>query len=235
LGKRPIPEHGLAINVLFRNQAPRTAVIRLIPVIAHDEVVMLLDECIRVSPRESSVIGGQVRLFNQLIIYEELTLVVDPDGLARQTNDPLNEGLGRIIRKPEDYNVVALNRVKTIDELVNEYPLIVLEPRQHRSTFDLDWLHDEDDDQDGGNRGKDYVAGKGLGFGPQRSLTCGFFRIDNFDVLIVFGTNSRVIPDYLLSFHCTRLRRRCHAAANYSQIFSLLGRGTGVKSHDLGR
>src|SRR5215467_3047549 len=159
LGQRPIPEHRLAIDVFFRNQTPRTAVIRLIPVIAHVEVIMRLDERIRVGPREASVIGGQVWLFNRLIVYVELTLIVDSYGLARQANNALDERLGRIIRKPEDYNVVALDRVKIIDELVYEYPLIVLESRKHRSTFDFDGLHDEDDDQDGGNCCEDYVTG----------------------------------------------------------------------------
>src|SRR5262249_45809746 len=86
LGQWPVPEHRLAIDVLFGNQAPGTTVIGLISVVAHDKIVMGLDEGIGVSPWEASVVRGQVRLVNRLIVYEELALVINPDGLARQAN-----------------------------------------------------------------------------------------------------------------------------------------------------
>src|SRR5262245_49306814 len=119
---------------------------------------MRFNQRVGIGPRVASMVGGQIWLFDWLTVYEKLALVVDPYGLAGQANNALDERLGRIIRKPEHNYVAALDWVKVIDELVYEYPLVVLEPREHRRPFNLDRLNDKHDYQDGGDSGKDYIS-----------------------------------------------------------------------------
>src|SRR5205085_8719766 len=71
-----------------------------------------------------------------------------------------------------------------IDQLVDEDALAVVQTRQHRSAFDLNGLHDEDDEQDHKEHSEDQIAHKQPRLGPKMAARF-YLEALHFDVAVV--------------------------------------------------
>ena len=114
------------------------------------------------------VSGIQVSFSQRSTIDQNLPLF-DPNNISRKADNPLNEGLGGILGVPENNDVPSLDVREVVYEAVNEYALLVYYSRQHAGAFHFDRLHHEQDNQYGGDDGKEDVPGPTLQFSEQLS------------------------------------------------------------------
>src|SRR5205823_6232306 len=93
--QRPVAEHGFAVDIFFRHQPPRAAVVRHVAVVAHDEVIMLLDVLpvfAHAGPavaRRLVALWREVRLVERHAVDRHATERVYINALARQPDDAL--------------------------------------------------------------------------------------------------------------------------------------------------
>src|SRR5215831_19269914 len=74
--------------------------------------------------------------------------------LIRQRDDTLDERLAPVQRIPKDHDVAPLNRLESVDKLIDEDTLLVRKQRRHAGAFDFDRLikkHNDDKRQTDGN------------------------------------------------------------------------------------
>ena len=86
------------------------------------------------------------------------------DLVARNSHHPLDEGLAVVSGIPEDDYVTPVNVCKTVDEPIHEYAFLVHQLGLHACAFNLHRLYDEDDNEDGRGKGKDYIPKPGSKF-----------------------------------------------------------------------
>ena len=158
---RPVNHHCFALDVAARQKAPVAAVLRVVAVVPHDEVLVT-----RNGHRTVALADVDRRHFRSLgagrqemdvRFVERLTVDVDLlgsqlDGIAGQADDSLDEVTLRLVRILEDDNVTALDVTNRHDRAIEagrrpEYELVdeqVVADEQvvlHRSGGDLERLH----------------------------------------------------------------------------------------------
>ncbi len=158
---RPVNHHGFAFDVAARQVAPVAAVLRIVAVVPHDEVLVTWNGHRTVALSDvdrrhfRSLGAGRQEMHVRFV--ERLTVDVDLlgsqlDGIAGQADDSLDEvtlGLDRIL---EDDNVTPLDVTNGHDRAIEagrrpEYELVdeqVVADEQvvlHRSCGDLERLH----------------------------------------------------------------------------------------------
>ena len=82
---------------------------------------------------------------------------VDANVVASQTDYSLNETFRGVTWITKDDDISARDRLDSIDELINEDPLLVLERRHHGGAFDLHGLVQEDNDEARDSQGDNQI------------------------------------------------------------------------------
>ena len=83
-----------------------------------------------------------------LAVHPDLA-VVDAETSPGKRNHALDVALFRVARIVEDHHIAAIDGGDVVDELVDEEPVVIFEPRQHAGAFDAHRLVEKQDDQDG--------------------------------------------------------------------------------------
>src|ERR1039458_785983 len=132
---RPIPEHGLAIDVALVNGAKVAAVVRHGAMIAQHKVAVRRNDHFAIGA-SVGIIGGHVVLVERFAIDVDLP-VFDADVISRHANYALDVALGGIAGVAEHHDVASLDWLPAIDELVDEDPFLVFKARHHAGAFDF--------------------------------------------------------------------------------------------------
>src|SRR5271155_5498590 len=143
---RPIGENGFAVDELARDGAEDARIIRAVAVVAHDEKTVRGKRERRVA-RAIEIICRDVRLHQLLAIHIE-TPGANFDRVSRQAHHPLDEGFRAVERIPEDDYIAALDRLKSVHELIDENALLIAQERRHAGAFDFYRLIKKDDDDE---------------------------------------------------------------------------------------
>src|ERR1700691_744805 len=107
------------------------------------------------------------------------------NGFARQSHHALDERLRAVQRIPEHNHVSALDRLKTVDKLVDEDALLIRQERIHAGPFNLYRLIEKNHDDDCQAQGHGKVTGPAAQLAPQWRKW-GFFRRSRRTELSVF-------------------------------------------------
>src|SRR6188474_3284675 len=73
----------------------------------------------------------------------------DRNNISWHTKHPLDERLAGILRIPENNDVATVDLLKVVDKLIDEDPFLIEQLRLHARAFDLHWLVQENDHQEG--------------------------------------------------------------------------------------
>src|SRR5262249_12536609 len=92
------------------------------------------------------VFGRDVWLRQQNPVYIYLP-ITDANAVSWNSNHPLDVALARIERIMKDDDVTPLDGFKLVYKLVDKYSFLILQPRKHAGTFNLDGLIQKDDDE----------------------------------------------------------------------------------------
>ena len=132
--------------------------------------------------------------------------------VARQPDHSLDIRLVRVQREPEHDNVALSNLLEAIDELVDEDPLLVMQPRHHACSLDLDRLIQEDDDNDRDRNRDDDVSSPDLDIEPERARRVrGFPRVRG-----IFLTRGLRGNPVVVQMHLSDWERAVRQAPSYS-------------------
>lgn len=153
---RPVRKDGAAIDESALDGTEHARVVGADTVVAHNEVTIPWNAN---GPEvaEVFVLRGYVRFLNGAAVHVNDALA-DFDFLARQTDDPFDEGLRAVEGIPENDDVTALDGLEAIDKLVDEDALLVREKRGHAGAFDFHGLIEKNDDDKGEPNGDEKVA-----------------------------------------------------------------------------
>src|SRR6185503_6521986 len=107
-GQRPVAKERLAVDVLLGHETPDSRIAGVVPIIAHDEVVILLNVRGRHRAVRQVQAGVEVRLRDLAAVYSN-NAFDDLDAVARKPDYSLDVTLRWIVRKPENYDVAAID------------------------------------------------------------------------------------------------------------------------------
>ena len=140
--------------------------------------------------REARVsLGVNVRLIERCVVDEDFS-ITEHNSLTWQPDDALDITFRRVVGEPEDDDVAACElRDAVVDQLVDENPFAVMQVRLHRSAFDLNRLHDEDDQKRGEHQSKQQVARKQTRFRPE-AMARDIARLLYLYIFVIFGCDS---------------------------------------------
>lgn len=187
--RAPVSEERFAVNILFGNQAPVPRIGRVIPVVAHDEVVVLVD-LLRSRALQCLIVLEVEIIFPQLLSIDKDATVSHLDGFIGQPYDALHIALIRIVGKPEHDNIAAfeMSPADTLDlvinELVDQQSLAVVQLRKHRRAFDHNGLHSKHTEQDKNNDDQKDVSDQPQAFCPD-TLARFASKMDDLYITIV--------------------------------------------------
>src|ERR1700687_663145 len=109
-------------------------------------------------------IGTSVGIVARHIVFvESFSVDVDlpvhnADSVSRNSNNALDVAFRGVARVAEYNNVAALDRLPTIDELVDEDALLIFEAGHHADAFNLHWLIEKDNDERGDGERHQQIA-----------------------------------------------------------------------------
>src|SRR5215510_3886938 len=149
--KRPPPHLDLADDVFLRHRSPVTAVGAVVAVIAHDEVVALLNDL-----RTPVVVAAE--FLRDVVVLQRDAVDVDmpvhdPDRVALFGDHALDEHLLGVQRVVEHHDVAGTRIANLVDELVDDQAVVIFERRRHAEAVDAGHLEAERDDQRRVDRG----------------------------------------------------------------------------------
>src|SRR5690242_6367080 len=78
--------------------------------------------------------------------------IIDGQSFAGQTDNSLNQEFTRLARITNHHDIASLRLMQAVGQFVNDEVFIVMEIWLHRSTFDVEWLEDEESNRN--NNGK---------------------------------------------------------------------------------
>src|SRR5260370_4602851 len=117
---RPIPEHGLAVNIALIHRTEVPAVVRHRAMIAQNEIAFRRHDRLRIGPR-AGVSGWNVILIQRLAIHINLP-AVDSDPDPASTSHALPVPLRGTPRITDHYVIPARNRPNAQQDLHHEVP-----------------------------------------------------------------------------------------------------------------
>lgn len=167
VGPGPVDDKGLPLNRLFGNKPPKSAVITVVPVISHDEVMFFRNG----NGTEAIAIAGVVTLHAPAGVITVLVIersavhinsaVNDLDLVARQADNTFDEILALIHRVDKDNHVIPVGLVDRdegvagkghfypVDEFVYKNVVPDKEGGFHGPGGDLECLNHEGSDEQG--------------------------------------------------------------------------------------
>jgi ferritin len=143
--QRPPPQLHLADDVALRHEPPVAAVGAVVPVVAHHEVVAFLHH-LRAPVVVPAVLGRHVVVLERDVLHVH-SPVHDLYLLALFRDHPLDERLVRVDRVVEHHDVASARVAQSIDELVDDQPVLVFERGRHALAFDTRHLEAERHDE----------------------------------------------------------------------------------------
>src|SRR6516225_9300186 len=154
---RPVGKNGASVNVLARDSAKNSGVVGADAMIAHHEVAAPRN-CGSGVIADVRILRRNIRLGNLLPIDVD-DAATNLDLLSRQGDDTFDKRLGAVQGIPEHYNIAAIDRLKAINEFIDEDALLVREERRHAGAFHLHRLIQKHDDYEGETDSDQQVAG----------------------------------------------------------------------------
>ena len=100
----------------------------------------------------------EIGLVQFLIVHVD-GAAADFNDIAGHSDDTFDIRLRGIERIPEHDDIFACDSFDSINKLIDEYPFLIKQFRQHACAFDLNGLVKEDDDQDRRADCEKYITG----------------------------------------------------------------------------
>src|SRR5208283_737589 len=144
---RPISKNGFTVDEAFVHGTEIAAVVRHGAMVAEDKEAMRRNHHFA-KGAGVGVIVRNIVFVEGFAVHVDLA-VLDADAVACDSDNALDVALRRVARIAEDHDVPALDGLPTIDELVDEDPLLVFEAGHHAGAFHLHRLVEKDNDESG--------------------------------------------------------------------------------------
>src|SRR4029079_2646713 len=135
---RPVPKHGLAVDVACFYRTEVAAIARKVAMIAQDEERTRRNHYLGIG-QSVLVRRGYVIFLEHLVIHKDATFHY-ANVISRHAYHTLDEALLRVPGIAEYDNITSLDRFDAIDELIDEDPLLVVQGGHHGSALDFDRL-----------------------------------------------------------------------------------------------
>ena len=168
---RPVCEYSLAVDKLSRHRPENPRVVRAGAVIPHYEILALRNLRGRVRP-EIIGLGRNIRFRQEFPVQINLPLA-NFNRILWQPDDALDERLRAVQRIPENDDIAALNRIESVNEFVDENPLLIGDQGSHAGAFDFYRLVEENDNNNSEAERNDEIAPPTSKLAPQRLRRSG--------------------------------------------------------------
>jgi hypothetical protein len=153
----PVSKYGTTVDELAGDRSKYAGIVGTDAMVAHDEITA--------SGNFSGGVVANVGVLRWDVGLSDLAAVdihdatANFDGFARKGDDAFDKRFGTIEWIPENDDVTTVDGLEAVNKLVDKNALLIGEQRGHASAFDLHWLIEEDDDDEGETNSDEEIAG----------------------------------------------------------------------------